>query len=876
MGKKTKQKPALDDASELEGLGWASVDEPVMGQGPAVAMGSKDKLPWQRAELGRSFSAFGDDPSEGGLLFVDVLDGSAIDIVRHESGALELAPASSSSSKKQRKEKRPREAPSSQGGEKRTKLAPVEVTAELASAWLELGVTFHPLLRDGLALLGFERPTPIQHAMLRAACEHHRDVVGAAETGSGKTLAFGLPLLQRLLERRAKLLMGVQRQESFKPKRFAHLAVLVLVPTRELALQVTKSLSDVAKLTCCRVVGIVGGMAMPKQQRLLDGHPDVVVATPGRLWDWIRRGHPHLSRLDLLQVLVLDEADRLAMEASKDDLGGILKLCQRHVVEASEDGSVVRLRDGRVEMTDKVLLEMQQHEAAKTGGEAPVELDDSLVTPKATWRRQTMLFSATLGFGEGLAGSKKRASSAVGAYFQSLAKAAGGLSSLSKKERRRIEAQAKRMSDVDALLEQVGVNDKPLVVRIARKTDPFVAPLLESLESSEGGGSWGTGGQALAEEVGEAVILRGKAAVEVQVTSSEETVVPVEAVSSHVTLPTGLLLRRMVCLPDGKELSLYWALSLVSGRAVVFVNTIRAVRHVAQLLQELNLPVQPLFSKMQQRQRLKHLDAFRDAPSGILVATDVAARGLDLPQIAAVIHYHVPSDASTFVHRSGRTARAGHRGLSLSLVSAEDSDKFERILSAIKDASGVPLMAVDNRYELQLQERVTLARRIAEMVNDSGRKSSSQSWLAKVAGDSGFDTSEVSIDSQAKTRKKDDADQRTLRAELRALMLHPLIPRGVSRKYLTSSTLPDTAAITTLGMVASFNPSGVPQLCDGVATLPVREEVLCKKAPASAAASSTGYTSDDEAPLEWSDDEEQTKPAPARSRSGGLIARPIA
>ena len=100
----------------------------------------------------------------------------------------------------------------------------------------------------------------------------------------------------------------------------------------------------------------------------------------------------------------------------------------------------------------------------------------------------------------------------------------------------------------------------------------------------------------------------------------------------------------------------------------MFVNTISALRKLSAVLTTLRLPVHQLHANMQQRQRLKHLERFRDDPRAVLVATDVAARGLDIPDVRYVVHYHLPKAPAAFVHRSGRTARGSSEGLALALV----------------------------------------------------------------------------------------------------------------------------------------------------------------------------------------------------------------
>jgi len=152
--------------------------------------------------------------------------------------------------------------------------------------------TLDPRLQDGVRSLGFTQPTPIQSATIPAALTG-QDILGSAETGTGKTAAYLLPVLQRLLA---------------NPGRTHVPRVLIMVPTRELALQVAEQATQLNRRTDLRVAAIFGGVTMSTQTNALRRGVDIVIATPGRLLD-------HLTRKNLtfvaLEVLVLDEADRM-------------------------------------------------------------------------------------------------------------------------------------------------------------------------------------------------------------------------------------------------------------------------------------------------------------------------------------------------------------------------------------------------------------------------------------------------------------------------------------------------------------------------------------------------------------------------------------
>ena len=239
-----------------------------------------------------------------------------------------------------------------------------EATADTdMSAWSQLGL--HPELIARLGARGFARPTPIQAACLLPALHGRRDIVGAAETGSGKTLAFGLPIMQRWLEARDS---GEPRDGLFG---------LIITPTRELALQVAdhlRALMPVPDATCARVVTLVGGMAAVKQKRLLQARPEVVVATPGRLWELLSADpQPYLRTLHQLRFFVLDEVDRMVDAGHFKELDNILQLLQQR----SNGGSGV---EGEEEPAE-----------GEAGGGTVAKAAARQASP-----RQIFLFSATL------------------------------------------------------------------------------------------------------------------------------------------------------------------------------------------------------------------------------------------------------------------------------------------------------------------------------------------------------------------------------------------------------------------------------------------------------------------------------------------------
>ena len=298
---------------------------------------------------------------------------------------------------------------------------------------------------------------------------------------------------------------------------------------------------------------------------------------------------------------------------------------------------------------------------------------------------------------------------------------AGVPAKLGKKAMRKALAAARALTPVEALMARVGLLGKPAVITVGAAAAGSGGGG-EDEEGAEAGGGDGDGDGD------------GDGGTRAAVRSA----LP----ATSVALPPGLRLARLTCGPGSKDARLYHFLLRFPGRSLVFVNSIGALKRVAALLGALRLPLHTLHASMQQRQRLKHLDAFRADPHrGVLVCTDVAARGLDIPAVGLVLHYSLPPSAEVFVHRCGRTARALSAGLAVALVSAEDQRAYSRILSVLGLAGvGLPEFPLDDGpYERRLGSRVALARRLCESQSAANKLSSSQHRLLTMAAEAGLE-----------------------------------------------------------------------------------------------------------------------------------------
>ncbi|BAM89105.1 DEAD/DEAH box helicase [Bradyrhizobium oligotrophicum S58] len=384
----------------------------------------------------------------------------------------------------------------------------------------------HPPLARALAERNYDNPTPVQLAVL-ADDAVDRDLLVSAQTGSGKTVAYGLAM--------AKDLLG----EAERFERAAAPLALIVAPTRELALQVHRELAWLYQHAGARVVSCVGGMDPRREQRELEAGAHIVVGTPGRLCDHLRRGRLDISEL---KAVVLDEADEMLNLGFREDMEFILE-----------------------------------------------------TTPET---RRTLLFSATFPRG--------------------------------------IVALAKEYQD-DAFRIEV--------------------------EGDEG----------------------GHADIEYRA----------------IRIASGDVEHAVVNVLRFYE----------SPSAIVFCNTREAVRHLQAALLERGFSVVALSGELTQNERTLALQSLRDGRSRVCVATDVAARGIDLAKLDLVIHAELPNDPEVMQHRSGRTGRAGRKGVSVLLVPPARRRRAEVLLNmaGIDAVWGATPQAEDIRkldQERMLQDQV--------------------------------------------------------------------------------------------------------------------------------------------------------------------------
>jgi len=364
-------------------------------------------------------------------------------------------------------------------------------------------------LKDQLDVMGFKRPTDIQFKAIKHVLAGE-DVMAVAQTGTGKTAAFVIPVLDRLQRKSRKNYKGVR--------------CLVMVPTRELAKQIAGVFEEIGKQTHVSVLGLYGGVEQDKQISKLKKGVEVLVATPGRMFDLIAQGYIDISGLEFL---ILDEADLMLDLGFNKDIQDVIK--------------------------------------------------------KVPKNRQTLFFTATI--------SKKIKSLAYDVVREAI----------------RIQISPKNpvSKNVDHVVAFVEMDDKRF----------FLENILKEYDEK---------------------------------------------------------------------------------KFIVFARTKVRVERVVAAMKRVGVSSEALHGGIEQQERFAILDRFRDAATKVLVTTDVASRGIDIPLMDYVINYDLPDNPENYVHRCGRTGRGMQRGQAISFCSPSEQE----LLDAIEAYTGEEI----ERYDIHPED----------------------------------------------------------------------------------------------------------------------------------------------------------------------------
>ncbi|OPY89763.1 MAG: ATP-dependent RNA helicase RhlE [Syntrophus sp. PtaU1.Bin208] len=385
-------------------------------------------------------------------------------------------------------------------------------------------------IKKNLTQLGFKRPTDIQFKSIPSILKGE-DVLAIAQTGTGKTAAFAIPIIDR-----------IHREKS--SKRVFGIKCIVLVPTRELAMQIGEVFASLAKHTKVKTFPLIGGVEQDAQIRKLQDGIDVLIATPGRMFDLIHQGY---IRLEAIETLVLDEADHMLDLGFIKDIQSIKRMLHR--------------------------------------------------------KHQTLFFSATI--------------------------------------------------------------------------NPEIKKLAFSQVKST--------------------------AIRIQVSPED----PVSANVSHAVM--------FVEMDDKRFFLERFIKENLDSKILVFVRTRVRAERVARAMERVGIGALTIHGEKDQEERSNVMNRFKAGEANILIATDVSARGIDIPEINYVINYDLPDKAENYVHRVGRTGRGTHKGVALSFCSMEEKERLKEIhLFLNKEIEVVKIGKKDYDAALDLSSEKTGAEALVE------------------------------------------------------------------------------------------------------------------------------------------------------------------
>jgi ATP-dependent RNA helicase DeaD len=391
-------------------------------------------------------------------------------------------------------------------------------------------LSLNDLIIRAIHNMGFEEATPIQEQTIPIALEG-RDLIGQAQTGTGKTAAYGIPLVERITGN-SEQIQGI-----------------VLAPTRELAVQVAEELNKIGEFKGIHSLPIYGGQEMDRQIRALKKRPHIIVATPGRLMDHMRR---RTIRLNMIKMVVIDEADEMLNMGFLEDIETILK-------------------------------------------DIPEE-------------RQTLLFSATMP--------------------------------------RQIQNLAQKFMKNPEI---ISIKAKEVTV------DTIEQHFLEVLERQK-----------------------------------------FDVISRLLDIQS----------PD---------------LAIIFCRTKRRVDEISEALSKRGYSAEAIHGDLSQSKRDSVLRQFKEGTIEILVATDVAARGLDISGVTHVYNFDIPQDPDGYVHRVGRTARAGKTGLAVTLVTPREMGQL-RLIEQVTRRKMIRKLVPTIIEAIEGQQRLTMEKLLRVIAEEDIQK----------------------------------------------------------------------------------------------------------------------------------------------------------
>lgn len=512
------------------------------------------------------------------------------------------------------------------------------------TSFSDLGLS--PQLVSSCRELGFKKPTSVQRAIIPTILNTNKNVLALASTGSGKTAAYTLPILHKL------------SQDPYG------IYCLILTPTRELAKQVNEQVLALGHTLKIKTSLVIGGQDQTKQSCELSRLPHFCIGTPGRIAELLRGPSLSRPRFGNVRFFVLDEADRLLTSTTNNNNTSSCGF-------ENDMAEILLAVHGNKQQTDNN--------------------NDTSTSSESVWRRkncQTLFLSATMN-----------------SSLDAMARIASGgnqNNTTTKNKLHKIIVTEEEINDDDDDDESKSSTDsekdtnkdiktmerlttpkipagltQEYIFMPSRVRDTYLIATIRNLMYKGG---------------------RSKADIEQDRKNKKKKNKNGKNRNAHghnnknKSRKRGRNQYENDSDSDLDEDDNTNQKTRKAKSAIIFVSTCERCGYISQLLSELNVDCIPLHSLLSQNRRLASLGKFKSQLTRILVATDVASRGLDIPHVDLVINLELPRKPSDYIHRVGRTARAGKRGLALNFVSENDV----ALVKACEKASGREM--VKNEY----------------------------------------------------------------------------------------------------------------------------------------------------------------------------------
>ena len=527
----------------------------------------------------------------------------------------------------------------------------------------------------------FKTPTEIQKRVL-IYTNAKVDLIVQARTGEGKTLCYLIPILNYIYnfyERSPNMIKKISPVS------------LILVPTHELGIQVKNHIENIIKDTKTNkitynisIVNVLGGFAKPKQLKILNKkNPEIIIATPGRLWEIIENEESHLlENINYLKFLVIDEADRMTQTGHFLELKNIIQ----HIYNRIEIKDNINEEKNNVKDTinninigiskeddleeNKKLAELLGTNINNIETIDPMDLIDDNVEldidkieneedkdddeEKEIIREKNNKSNINI---RKIKKEKKKENeekiqfkNKVGmrtilcsATIDSIHKFKDRKNTINKKDKNKNNL-LQEQKQFQNLIKNIKFYNKLIYIKLKSGIN-----LLEKEED----------------------ILKRKLKGETILEENQPSI-----------LPSKMEIECYKCESSIKDYYLYFILKEnIMSKIIIFTNSISQTKKLYSIFNYFNeFKCSILHSKMSQNIRMKNYDKFKNNKNAILFCTDIGARGLDIPFVDLVIHYHIPLKTETFIHRSGRTARANNNGKVTSLISEKEFNLYKNIM----------------------------------------------------------------------------------------------------------------------------------------------------------------------------------------------------